>query len=253
MVKCWSEVDERAANLSQLKFSWLYPFIRRTCFVFQMWRCPPLILISFSGEFWAKCKKFRLSISNGVRIIKRRRNLDLVGHASYLECGGAPHPSLSYSQVNSEQCAKKLVSLSRTVFDSSKKPRLGSTRTEMRTYLVPRMRRCPPPVSISFSGEFWAICKKFRPSISNGVRLIKKDETLKPEDWNADIPRTSNAEVPPTRLYLILWWILSNMQKISSLYLERCPIHPKSRTLEGRGVKCEHTSYLECGGAPLLS
>ena len=124
----------------------------------------------------------------------------------------------------------------------------------MRTYLVPRVRRCPPLVLISFSGEFWAICKKFRRSISNGVRFIQKAETLKHEDWYADIPRISTAEVPPACLYLILWWILSNMQKISCLYLERCPIHPKSRTLEEEDwMKCEHTSYLKCGGAPLPS
>ena len=101
-----------------------------------------------------------------------------------------------------------------------------------RTCLVPLMRRCPPLIFILFTGEFWAMCKKFRRSILNGVRFIQKDKTWKHEDRNANIPRTSNTEVPPTRLYFVLWWIPSNMQKISSLYLERCPIHPKSRTLK---------------------
>ena len=172
-----------------------------------MWWCPPSICISFSGEFWAKCKKFRLPILNGVRIIKKRRNLDTGGHASYLKCGGAPHSSLSHSLVNSEQSAKNFVSLSRTVSDSSKKPRLGSTRKEMRTYLVPRMRRCPPLVLILFPGEFWAICKKFRVSISNGVRFIQKAEPWKKRiEWSANILRISNAEVPPFHPFFIFIW-----------------------------------------------
>ena len=124
----------------------------------------------------------------------------------------------------------------------------------IRAYLVIQIRRCPPLVFILFSGDFWVECKKSRLSVSNGVRFIRKDETRKHEDRNADIPRTSSAEVPPTCLYFVLWWIPSSMQKISSLYLERCPIHPKSRTLEEEDwMKCEHTSYLKCGGAPLPS